>query len=86
MGTNMTFGDLRRILIECAGLPEEVELTERSLDTELGDLGYDSLAQLETAARITQQFGVEIPDEEVADLRTLRAILDRVNMSINSAA
>jgi hypothetical protein len=46
MGTNMTFQNLRRILSECAGLP----------------------------------------DEELAELRTPRAILDRVNLSINAAA
>jgi act minimal PKS acyl carrier protein len=86
MGTNMTFEDLRRILIECAGLPEEGELTERNRDTEFGDFGYDSLALLETAARIKQEFDVEIPDDEVANLRTPRAILDRVNTSINTAA
>jgi minimal PKS acyl carrier protein len=86
MDTNMTFDDLRRLLIECAGLPDSRELTERDLDTGLRDLGYDSLVQLEIAARIKQEFGVGIPDAELMALHTLGAILDRVNTSINAAA
>lgn len=85
MSTIMTFDDLRTMLVDCAGLAEGVDFTERHLDTELDSLGYDSLAVLETAARIKQEFGVDIPDNEVIDLRTPRLILDRVNTSISAA-
>jgi acyl carrier protein len=77
----MTFEDLRRILIECAGLAHGVEFTDDNLDTELTELGYDSLALLETAARIKQEFGVDISDEQITTLETPRAVLDTVNES-----
>jgi acyl carrier protein len=86
MNTSMTFDDLRTMLVDCAGSTEGVGLGERHLDTELDSLGYDSLAVLETVARIKQEFGVDIPDNEVADLRTPRAILNRVNESIDAVA
>ena len=82
MSTIMTFDDLRTMLVDGAGLPEGVDFTEQHLDVELDALGYDSLAILVTAARIRQEFGVDIPDHEVVDLRTPRLILDRVNTSI----
>lgn len=81
MTRTMTFHDLRTILVDCSGLDDGVDLSERHLDTQLDSLGYDSLAVLETAARIKHEFGVDIPDEEVAELHTPRQILDRVNGS-----
>ena len=82
MSKPMTFEDLRRILIECAGLTHGVEFTDSTLDAELAELGYDSLALMETAARIKQEFGVNIPDEQIVTLETPRAVLDAVNASI----
>lgn len=81
----MMFDDLRTILVEAAGSAEG-ELSQEAIDTDLYDLGYDSLALLEMAARIKQRFAVEIPDEEVTDLRTFRSILDRVNTSLETTA
>lgn len=81
MSKPMTVEDLRRILIECAGLASGVEFTDATLDAELAELGYDSLALLETAARIKQEFGVHIPDEQILTLETPRAVLDTVNGS-----
>ena len=82
MNKPMTLEDLRRILVECAGLTHEAGFTDDILDTELVALGYDSLALLETAARIKQEFEVNIPDEQVVTLKTPRAVLDAVNKSI----
>lgn len=75
----MTFEDLRRILIECAGLAYGVDFAEDILDTDFAELGYDSLALMEAAARIKQEFGVDIPDDQIAALKTPRAMLDTVN-------
>ena len=73
------FDDLRSLLVEAAGSAEETELSREIIDTDLYDLGYDSLALLEMAALIKQRFAVDIPDDEVTNLRTFRLILDRVN-------
>jgi act minimal PKS acyl carrier protein len=75
----MTIDDLRRILVVCAG-----EADTGRLDTDIGDrefteLGYDSLALMETVARIEQEYGVRIPDERIAELTTPRELLALVN-------
>jgi acyl carrier protein len=77
----MVFDDLRSILVEAAG-SVEADLGHDVIDTDLYELGYDSLALMEMAARIKERFTVDIPDDEVTDLRTFRLILDRVNGSL----
>ncbi|WP_240656478.1 acyl carrier protein [Streptomyces sp. V2] len=85
MNTPMSYDDLRAILVEAAGSAEGVDLTGQDiLDSDLYDVGYDSLALIEVGARIQQRYGIDIPDEEVTELRTFRTILDRVNSSISS--
>ncbi|MEV0702939.1 acyl carrier protein [Saccharopolyspora sp. NPDC050389] len=78
MSNPITLDDLRRILAGCAGAAEDVDLDGNILDLTFADLGYDSLALMETAAVIGREFGVVIPDDELADLETPRAMLDRV--------
>ncbi|GAB3497753.1 acyl carrier protein [Amycolatopsis cihanbeyliensis] len=74
----MTIDDLRRILAECAGEDENGDLGGDILDRPFADLGYDSLALMETAARITREFGVTIADDDVIGLSTPRELLDLV--------
>jgi act minimal PKS acyl carrier protein len=86
MSNALRFDDLRSILVDAAGELEDVDLDSGTIDSDLYDLGYDSLALLEVAARLQQQFGVKISDEEVTELRTFRLILDRVNGAATAAA
>ncbi|PRX99102.1 acyl carrier protein [Allonocardiopsis opalescens] len=79
MSSPMTIDDLRRMLIACAGETRPAALAGDFADRDFEELGYDSLALMETAARIQDAYGVRIPDERVADLRTPRAVLDAVN-------
>ncbi|MFI6350050.1 acyl carrier protein [Streptomyces sp. NPDC050560] len=72
----VTIDDLRRLLAECAGEDEAVDLSEDILDTTFGDLGYDSLALMETSARITSEYGITVPDEDFTGAATPRAVLD----------
>ncbi|MEU6263763.1 acyl carrier protein [Saccharopolyspora shandongensis] len=78
MSNPITLDDLRRILAGCAGAAEDVDLNGDILDLTFADLGYDSLALMETAAVIGREFGVVIPDDELGGLETPRAMLDRV--------
>lgn len=75
----LTIDDLVRILTETAGEDEGVDLNGDILDRSLRELGYDSLAMMETAARIQQEFGVRVPDDIVMELDTPREVLDAVN-------
>ncbi len=80
--SKMTIDDLRRILISCAGESEGDRLSGDILDEEFELLGYDSLALMETVAAVGSEFGVRIEDEQIADLRTPRDVLDLVNDAI----
>jgi acyl carrier protein len=85
MTETVTFDDLRALLVEAAGSTDEGDLGPDAIDTDLYDLGYDSLALMELAARIKEEYAVEILDEEVTDLRSFRRLLDRVNGSASPA-
>ncbi|MGW5651353.1 acyl carrier protein [Streptomyces humi] len=78
--------DLRRILVACAGEDDGIDLSGDILDTSFGDLGYDSLALMETAARIERDYGVALADDVLADARTPRDLLDLVNRAVPADA
>lgn len=78
-GTIVELTDLRRILREGAGTEQGVDLDGEILDTPFGDLGYDSLALMETAARISREYGVTLDEEALAAATTPRHLLDLVN-------
>lgn len=73
----VTMDDLRRILVECAGGDEA--LPKDIVDVEFAALGYDSLALIETAARLRREFGVTISDDRVTELSTPADMLAAVN-------
>jgi act minimal PKS acyl carrier protein len=75
----LTIDDLRRLLRECAGAAEGVDLDGDILDTDFADLGYDSLALLETGSRIEREWLVRLGDDAVMSTRTPRALLAVVN-------
>lgn len=82
----LTLDDLRRILITCAGEGDAADLSGDILDVPFDDLGYDSLARMESTALIERQYGVELPDESVAEAATPRALVDLVNSALSAAA
>ncbi|WP_026416408.1 acyl carrier protein [Actinomadura oligospora] len=77
--TELTAADLFRMLVEAAGDTGSGLAPEESLDVAFEDLGYDSLALMETSALIERTVGVGVDDEVLADLRTPRELLDLVN-------
>ncbi|MFI6490856.1 acyl carrier protein [Streptomyces sp. NPDC050564] len=76
-----TLDDLQRILISVAGADEGIDLDGESADTLLTDLGYDSLALLETAAVVSREYGVTLDDEAVTAVTTPRGFVGLVNDS-----
>lgn len=78
--------DLTRLLRESAGEEEGVDLDGDVMDTDFTELGYDSLALLQVIARIQREYGVEIPDDAVAEAETPRALLAVVNSTTPVAA
>ena len=80
-----TLDDVRRILRECAGEADSVSLDEEIGHLSFEEMGYDSLARMELAARIQQEFPVVIPDEAVDELPTPQAVIDYVNPRLAAA-
>lgn len=70
--------DLRRILTAVAGEDEEVDLSGDISDVTFEHLGYDSLALMEMGARISQEYGIQISDDEAADFETPGDVLAAV--------
>jgi len=85
---NVTFEltDLIRILQEGAGADEGVDLEGDILDVGFDELGYDSLALMETASRITREYGIAIDDDDLATATTPRRFIELVNAGATANA
>ncbi|MCP2341084.1 acyl carrier protein [Actinomadura rupiterrae] len=82
---HFTLDDVRRMIRACAGE------SGADLDGEIGELsfeelGYDSLAVLELAARVQREYGVAMPDESVEFMRTPEEAVQYVNGRLTAAA
>ncbi|QIS18297.1 acyl carrier protein [Nocardia terpenica] len=71
--------DVLAALIASAGEPEAQVRAEELLDTTFEELGYDSLALIESVSRLEKRFAVTIPDDLVMDCRTFRELVERAN-------
>lgn len=57
----------------------EVDADEMSLDTKIAeDLGADSLDVVELLMSIEDEFEVEIPDEEIENLKTIGDVVEYI--------
>lgn len=79
-----TLDDLKQTIRACAGQDESVDLSGDILDTTFSDLGYDSLAVMETSSRVERDYDVELPEEEVGELKTPRDFVDFVNSRLRA--
>jgi acyl carrier protein len=70
--------DLRRLLGEVS----RHDLSRTGLDDDLvRELGLDSLAALRMLAAVEKRFGVRFPDEQLAEFRTLRQLLEFITQT-----
>jgi minimal PKS acyl carrier protein len=84
--TALTLEDLRLIMREAAGDDEAVDLEQDILDVPFVELGFDSLAMLETVTLVKRRTGVAIADDELDAIATPRALLDKVGAELAGAA
>lgn len=75
----LTVNELKELLSSAAGVPEGIDLEGDILDTSFEQLGYDSLALLETASRIERMYSVQLADTLIIDAETPRLLLSAVN-------
>ena len=84
--TEFSVSDLRRILIAAAGPGDGVQLADDTADCSFDELGYESLALLETGSRIERELGIALSDSEIVDARTPRELIAAVNAHLHTLA
>lgn len=75
----LTITGLKAIMRRCAGEDETVNLDGDILDVSFTELGYDSLALLETAAHIKRDYAIPVADHDLEAVETPGELLDLVN-------
>ncbi|CAM5475120.1 putative Actinorhodin polyketide synthase acyl carrier protein [Streptomyces afghaniensis 772] len=86
MSRTFTLDDLKRILLEGSGAPDGTGLEGDILDADFADIGYDSLALLETASRVEREYGIELDETVVGEANTPRALLDAISSHLPAQA
>ncbi|GLY77951.1 acyl carrier protein [Actinoallomurus iriomotensis] len=66
---------LGKIIEEIAGVPAADVTPEKSF---VDDLDIDSLSMVEIAVAAQDEFGVEIPDDELKNLKTVKDVVSYV--------
>lgn len=83
---SFTLEVLKQILREEAGVEEGIDLDGDILDTGFEDLGYESLALLETSGRIERDYGISLDESTLAVSSTPRELIQAVNACLEVAA
>ncbi len=73
---------LSEIIDEIAGVPADEVSPEKTF---VDDLDIDSLSMVEIAVAAQDKFGVEIPDDQLKDLKTVQDVIDYVGRAAISA-
>ena len=71
---------VKKIVAEQLGTKEEDIKNESSF---IEDLGADSLTTVEMSLALEDAFGIEIPDTEQENLRTVQQAIDYVKSAVN---
>lgn len=80
-----TLDRLQDIMRECAGQDEAAQPFGQAPDELFADLGYDSIALLETQSRINRDYDIEISEDDLADLTTPRELVEFLNSMLAAA-
>jgi acyl carrier protein len=73
---------LGEIIDEVAGVPADQVTPDKTF---VDDLDIDSLSMVEIAVAAQDKFGVDIPDDQLKDLKTVQDVIDYVRRSAVSA-
>ncbi|MFE1485410.1 acyl carrier protein [Streptomyces fimicarius] len=76
--TAFTLDDLKKALLSAAGADEGIDMEGDILDRSFTELGYDSLALLETAALISREYGIALEDDAVTAVTTPRELIELI--------
>ncbi|MGI9005705.1 MAG: acyl carrier protein [Streptosporangiaceae bacterium] len=73
---------LSEIIDEIAGVPADEVTPDKTF---VDDLDIDSLSMVEIAVAAQDKFGVEIPDDQLKDLKTVQDVISYVERASVSA-
>ena len=73
---------LSEIIDEIAGVPADEVTPDKTF---VDDLDIDSLSMVEIAVAAQDKFGVEIPDDQLKDLKTVQDVIEYVGRASVSA-
>jgi acyl carrier protein len=72
-----SFEDLKRILVERAGLEEEDVVEDP--DATFDDMGLDSLSFIEIQMAMQEEYGINVPEEDADQITAVGQAIDYVN-------
>jgi acyl carrier protein len=75
-----TFDDLKRILVESLGTPEDEVPSD--LDTTFHELGFDSIDFAEIQASVEARHGIQVTEEDAQRITTLRDAIEYTNQRL----
>jgi acyl carrier protein len=78
--TQFDFEDLKRILVDRVGLPDEDVKDDPSLTFD--EMGLDSLAFVEIQLAMEQEYGIAVSDEDAESIHTVGDAIDFVNRQL----
>ena len=62
----------------------DIDINKIELDSDLvDDLGMDSFASVETMFEIEEEFGIEIPEKDLAEVKVVRDIVKYISSRIS---
>ena len=70
---------VKKIVAEQLGIKEDIKNESSFIE----DLGADSLTTVEMSLALEDAFGIEIPDTEQENLRTVQQAIDYVKSAVN---
>jgi acyl carrier protein len=74
--SDSVYENVKKVVCEQLGV-EENEVKEGS--SFVDDLGADSLDVVELVMALEEQFGIDIPDDDVNGLKTVQDVVDYIN-------
>jgi len=71
----MVLEKVKNIIVDQLGIDEEEVKLEANL---IDDLGVDSLEIFEIVMSLEDEFGIEIPNEDIEGIKTVKEIVDYI--------
>jgi acyl carrier protein len=82
--TQFGFEDLKRILVDRVGLPEDDVKDDPSLTFD--EMGLDSLAFVEIQLAMEQDYGITVGDQDAENIHTVGEAIDFANERLSEQA